>query len=361
MNQLSGVLCPACGRDLIIGLAEEAITCSACEQTYPRVGGMPVLLPNADQHLELWRRQLGLLLEQGQRTLAALMDASGEPRLAGSTRERLAALGRAVRDQVSDVALILQPALGGAMPAASTGLPRGVVEYIGYLYRDWGWPAVGYRENEPALAELGRLLGGRTLGRMLVFGAGACGLAYELHLRHNAIETIAIDIDPYLLVIADRVVHGDRVRLTEASLKWTEASEVSRHWELTAGSGPLGRDVFRCVFADGVAPPFVPEGFDTVVTPWFIDQVPRDLRAFIGTLRELLRPQGLWLNQGPLVYPEQTPFDQRYAREELFELASAEGFTLGDWSRTSQRYLVSPLTGNGKIESVLSFTATRRG
>jgi threonine dehydrogenase-like Zn-dependent dehydrogenase len=253
----------------------------------------------------------------------------------------------------------LEPALGGALEGEGGGLPRGVVEYIGLLYRDWGWSSTGYRENEPALVELARLLGGRELGRTLVLGAGACGLAYELHLRQRSHETVALDIDPYLLVIAERVVRGASVRLTEASLKWIEAGDVSRQWQLQADRGPLAREAFWCVFADGVAPPFARESFDTVVTPWFIDQVPRDLPAFVHTLRELLRPGGRWINQGPLVYPEQTPFERRHAREELFELARGVGFELGQWSRTSQRYLVSPLTGNGKIESVLSFVATR--
>jgi SAM-dependent methyltransferase len=296
------------------------------------VAGTPVLLPSAEQHVALWRRQLGLLLERGQRTLTALTDAASDPRLADATRARLAALGRAAKSQVDDVASILGPALGGALAAEGSGLPRGVVEYIGYLYRDWGWPAAGYQENEPALAELGQLLGARELGRMLVFGAGACGLAYELHLRHGASETVALDIDPYLLVIAERVARGESVRLTEASLKWIDGSEVSRQWQLKAARGPLAREVFHCVFADGLAPPFASESFDTVVTPWFIDQVPRDLPAFLRTLHELLRPGGRWLNQGPLVYPEQTPFERRYAREELFELARAEGFAVGDWS-----------------------------
>jgi carnosine N-methyltransferase len=108
-----------------------------------------------------------------------------------------------------------------------------------------------------------------------------------------------------------------------------------------------------------VTPPFADESFDTVVTPWFIDRVPPDLAAFMGTVRNLLRPGGRWLNQGPLVYPEHMPFEKRYAREELFELARAAGLVVGDWSRTSQHYLVSPLSGNGKIESVLSFVAKR--
>lgn len=358
MSALLGVLCPVCGRDLEV--ATGPITCAGCQRSYPRVGGIPVLLPKPEEHLALWRRQLGLLLERGQRTLAGLTDAAAEPGLSAATKQRLLALGAAVRDQVDDVGVVLGPALGGAVTATGGGLPRGVVEYIGYLYRDWGWPACGYRENDAPLVELAELLAGRELGRTLVLGAGACGLAYELHGRHGASETVAVDIDPYLLVIAERIVRGDSVRLTEASLKVMEGGEVSRVWTLSARAGALAPDVFRCVFADGVMPPFASESFDTVVTPWFIDQVPRDLPAFFGALRRLLRPGGRWLNQGPLVYPEQTPFEKRYARDELFELAASAGFSLGRWLRTSQPYLVSPLSGHGKVEAVLSFVATRR-
>jgi hypothetical protein len=353
-------VCPGCRRELEVGSADEHIACTGCLQVYPRLAGIPVLLPNPEQHVQLWRRQLGLLLERGQRTLEAFTDKAGEAGLAPLTHARLNALARAVKNQVDDVACILGPALGGTATGAAAGLPRGVVEYIGYLFRDWGWPVVGYRENEPALEELAQLLDGAELGRMLVLGAGACGLAQELHLRHHARETIALDIDPYLLVIAERVVRGASVRLTEASLKWIEAGEVCRRWLLQSASAPLAPEAFRCVFADGVAPPFAPESFDTVVTPWFIDQVVRDLPAFLSRLRQLLRPGGRWLNQGPLVYPEQVPFERRYAREELFDLASAAGLLVGGWARRSHRYLVSPLTGNGKIESVRSFIATRR-
>jgi uncharacterized protein YbaR (Trm112 family) len=356
---LSAALCPACRGELDVGSDDEPIACSGCGLSYPRIGGLPVLLPSADQHLALWRGQLALLLEQGRRTQAALADAAGAPERAPATRERLIALGQAVRDQVDDFACVIGEGLGGHGPSATPGsaLPRGVVEYSGYLYRDWGWPTAGYRENEAPLRELGHVIGERPLGRTLVLGAGACGLAYELHLRHGASETVAVDIDPFLLLIAERVVRGRSVRLTEASLKWIEASQVSRRWTLTAGSGTLGREVFWCVFADGVAPPFRQASFDSVVTPWFIDQVPRDLPSFFATVHGLLRPGGRWLNQGPLVYPESTPFEERYAREELFELARGAGFTLNGWSRVSLPYLVSPLSGNGKIESVLSFVA----
>jgi hypothetical protein len=162
------------------------------------------------------------------------------------------------------------------------------------------------------------------------------------------------------LVVAEKVVRGGLVQLTEASLKVMEAVEVARVWTLEATAGPLQPASFQFLFADGVDPPFADGSFDTVVTPWFIDQVPRDLPAFFARLARLLPPGGRWLNQGPLVYPEQTAFAQRFSRDELFELVAAAGFTIDGWSRASLPYLVSPLSGTGKVESVLSFAASRR-
>lgn len=349
-------LCPVCRSPLAWG--EEPLGCASCGQAFPRLGSIAVLLPQPEAHVALWRGQLGLLLERGEKTLAALEEASLGSGLLPATSQRLSALGHAVRDQIADVAALLGPALGGAVEPAG-GLPRGVVEHIGYLYRDWGWPHVGYSENEAALSRVAALLEGRALGRTLVLGAGACGLAYELHLRHAATHTVVVDIDPYLLVPAERVVRGERVRLTEASLKVLEAGDVSRAWTLSAPTGALEADVFSFALADGLHPPFADASFDTVVTPWFIDQVPRDLPALLGELARVLRPGGLWLNQGPLIYPEQVPFERRYSADELTELAASAGFEPLGSSRASLPYLVSPLTGHGKVEAVLTSLAAR--
>lgn len=354
MLPLADLLCPGCRAALDAAALE--LHCRGCGQRYPRVAGMPVLLPEPEAHVALWRGQLGLLLERGEQTLQALQANANDPRLSEATRARLLALGRAVKDQVEDVSALLGPALGGAA-APGKALPRGVVEHIGYLYRDWGWPGAGYRENDTALAELAQLLGERRLGRTLVLGAGACGLAYELHRRHGASETVALDIDPYLLVPAQAVLHGQRVRLTEAALGVLETSEVSRAWQLEAGAGALEPSAFRCLFADGLHPPFADASFDSVLTPWFIDQVPRDLPGLVAKVAQILRPGGLWLNQGPLIYPEHIPFERRYARAELFELAQSFGLRPEAHRVASLPYLVSPLTRRGKQEAVLSFLA----
>jgi SAM-dependent methyltransferase len=320
-----------------------------------------VLLRDPSAHVEHWRKQLGLIAQQGSETKRALEAQAAEADVAAAARSRLRALARAVGDQVDDIARVLGPVLGGPLPAeGGGGLPRGVVEYAGYLYRDWAWSGGQHEENQRSLSAIRRIVAGRGLGRSLVLGAGACRLAYDLHLDCGGTETAVVDIDPYLLVVAEAVVRGAEVSFTESTASVQESDLVSRRWTLSAPSGPLGEDVFHFFLANGLEPPFEAETFDTVVTPWFIDQVPADLAAFLATVRRMLVPGGRWINHGPLVYqPDEVPIPRWHPREEIFDLARGAGFVLGAWESESRPYLVSPLTGRGRIEQVLTFQAWR--
>jgi SAM-dependent methyltransferase len=233
------------------------------------------------------------------------------------------------------------------------------IEYLHYLYRDWGWTAQLDGENERALALLESVMESRALGRTLVSGAGGCRLAYDLHRRHSKSETVVIDIDPLLFTVAHAVVRGGSVLVHEANLEIGELGQSSRAWPLAAPHGPLADDRFHFLLADGLEPPFSPGAFDTVVTPWFIDEGPGDVRDFISTVHRLLAPGGRWLNMGPLIYRPSLPIALRFGREELFDLASRAGFRVDDWSTDSAPYLVSRLNGRGKVEWVLAFRATK--
>jgi SAM-dependent methyltransferase len=353
---LDRILCARCAAAL--DSRPDDISCASCGERYTRVGRIPVLLPQPLAHVQLWRRQLGLLLSNGAETYAGLEAAAAADNVLPDGATRLRAMAGAVRDQANDFAALLGPALGGPLEGGANGLPRGVVEYSYYLFRDWGWVGSETSENEQAFAALREVARG-DLGRLLVLGAGAARLAYDLHRRCGATDTTVIDIDPYLFVIAEAVVRGRSVRLTEASLNVFEASHVSTAWTLRAPDGPLDEQHFHFVLANGLEPPFADATFDTIVTPWFIDRVPTDLGAFLKTLRRLLKPGGRWLNQGPLLYPPETPLARRYSRDEVFDLATRAGFEIGPWHCASRPYLVSPLTGAGKIEQVLSLEAVR--
>ncbi len=350
------VVCPQCESPL-----DGAFACTSCGQAYPQLASARVLLPNPGAHVDHWRKQLGLIVHQGRETTRALEGQAAEASTGGATATRLRALARSVADQVADIAEILGPALGGPLPPdENVGLPRGATDYITCLFRDWAWADGADPENERSLAAIQKVSGGRALGRTLVLGAGGCRLAYDLHTRAGGTETAAVDIDPYLLVVAEAVVRGARVSLTESSVNAPEIDPVGRRWTLAAPAGPLAPDAFHLFLANGTEPPFAPEAFDTVVTPWFIDQVPTDLPALVRRIHRLLVPGGRWINHGPLIYrPDMLPIARWYARQEIFDLAGDLGFAIEGWETSAQPHFVSPLTGRGLIESVLTFAARR--
>jgi SAM-dependent methyltransferase len=277
-----------------------------------------------------------------------------------ATRERCEALLAASQQQHSEIANLLAPlvppATGQAVARRDEPLPS-LLTNIHYLFRDWGWPPLPDDENARTLAAARRALGPGTIGRTIVLGAGACRLASELHRDAGASETIALDIDALLLVVADRVLGGGTAQLTEGYVDINELQRPATSWTLRAPA--LAGDRFHLVMADGLRPPFFDGAFDTVVTPWFIDAIPSDLRDAIGAVARLLRPGGRWVCIGPLRYAADVPIARRFSREEVFDLAGRAGLPIVRWEAATQLSLVSPQTGRGKLEWVMSFCAVR--
>ncbi len=264
---------------------------------------------------------------------------------------------QAVREQAAGISAILRPLLGeGDANANDSDVPSPLL-YIHYLYRDWAWPSDPDGENERALRTAQSVMDGKPVGRLLVLGAGACRLAYDLHCADPTAETTVVDIDPLLFAAAHTVIRGGSVTIREANAEVDELGHVDKEWTLRAPQGALDDDRFHFRIADGLDAPFAAHTFDTVLTPWFIDLVPTDLRDFIGEVFRLLKPGGRWINLGPLRYRPEIPVIHRFSREEVFELARRAGFRIDRWIVESVPYLVSKLNGRGKVESVLAFSA----
>jgi hypothetical protein len=342
------------------------IVCDTCKQDYPRIGSIVVAMPQVDAHLRLWRGQLDLIKRLAEEQAVRLDAEATATDILPKARHRLVALARAVRDQLGDVTSAFAPLAEAVRHAESMELPataQSPLAYLHYLYRDWAWEQAGSEEITQALTDLRCVAGSASLGRTLVFGAAGCRLPYELHRGYDADEVVAIDIDPFTFVLAESIVRGRALRLTEANLAVQADDNVARTWTLraTAAAGNEGKPdgKLHLVLGNGLAPPFAAGVFDTVVTPWFIDQVPLDAGKFIETLAQTIKPGGRWLNQGPLLYRVDLPLSRRHTREEIFDLAENAGFRVDKWATDQRAYLVSPLNGRGRVESVLTFAATR--
>jgi SAM-dependent methyltransferase len=356
---MDAVRCPRCSSPLHSQIPK--IHCGRCGQHFPRLGSLPVLLREPEIYLQSCRAQLDLLEKQAARTIQSIEEQLTSGDVLPATRQRCLAMIDAIREQTTDIQSVLIPfrTISGSHSMPEQNQTPAPLQYIHYLYRDWGWPSEPNGENERALAAVQHVAEGNSFGHMLVLGAGACRLAYDLHRLDATSETIVLDIDPFLFTAAHQVIRGGLVTLREANAEIDEVDQVVKEWILKAPHGAIGEDRFHFMLADGLEPPFAAETFDTVVTPWFIDLVPSDLRNLISQVHRLLKPGGRWLNLGPLRYKPGAPVIRRFAREEVFDLAARCGMPIYKWRTETMPYLVSKLNGRGKIESVLVFAATK--
>jgi uncharacterized protein YbaR (Trm112 family)/SAM-dependent methyltransferase len=350
-------LCPKCGGAL--GERGDEIRCASCRTDFPTVQGIPVLAVDAHAWVDEWSRQAGVYRQLLARGAEQMDEQLAAQDLLPDTRRRVETLRAAAADNGERVLTMLAHAGITGKPPEGEVSEAGfnLIEYYDHLLRDWAWDEESdenARSRDLALAALGD---DRRLGRVLVLGAGGCRLAYDLHLRCKPELTVALDISPLFLIGAKRVMFGSGLRLYEFPAIPRDRDSACLERDLRAPAGAPSR--FHLLLADAFAAPLRSGAFDTVVTPWFIDIVPADVRDTLGVIHGLLAPGGRWLNFGPLNYPKERPHAHRYPPDELATLIGLAGFELGEMKEAELQLLGSRAAANGRTDRVFAFTARK--
>ena len=359
------IACPRCGKTPL-SQKNGGYRCSACKVDYPSVGDLPWLFAEPDSSLGEWRNRLHFSLQQlaneSQRIKAEL--AADDIRTL--TRKRLEHQAEAIDEHRNMLRKILEPidiqsqqASYESYLALRTRLPidQGIQTYYANIHRDWCW---GEAENEAAVNEIKAILDGSEpgLGDTLILGAGACRLAYDIHMHLDTARTIAMDFNPLLLLIAKSVMQGDELELYEFPLAPKTLDDFAVLRKLSAPK-PV-RENFHFVFGDALRPPFATASFDTVVTPWIIDIVNETLPVQAARINQLLKPEGRWINFGSLAFdhPDRA---RRYSAEETLDIVTEAGFAQPESREALIPYMCSPASRHGRQETVFTFAATRSG
>jgi uncharacterized protein YbaR (Trm112 family) len=352
--------CPRCRRAPLTAVGDR-LTCSTCRVDYPQLAGLPWLFADPELALGEWRNRLTLYLEEfAAAERAAAADLATAVR--DSTRARLGRLRDAYREQGRLVRALLEPLTLAPLPlphatplAFSTRLPRSqdLHSYYVNVHRDWCW---GDDENAAADAEVAAALDGRG-ERLLVLGAGAGRLAYDLHQQSARALTVALDINPLLLLVAERVVRGGRVELYEFPIAPRTAADVAVRRELAAPAP--ARPGLELLFADAWRAPFAAQSFDAVVTPWLVDIVDLDFESIALAVNRLLAPGGRWVNFGSLAFPWRRP-GLKYGPEEVRDIVTEAGFEVSLQRDATLPYMHSPASRHGRLETVALFAADKR-
>jgi ubiquinone/menaquinone biosynthesis C-methylase UbiE len=241
--------------------------------------------------------------------------------------------------------------------AMRTRLPsdQGLNTYYANVHRDWAW---GDTENEASFTQIRSVLhGGESLGKVLVLGAGSCRLAYDLHMRLESATTVAVDFNPLLLLVAKQMLSGKKLQLYEFPIAPKSLDDYAVLRNLGAPEPVTGN--FFLVLGDVLRAPFARTSFDTVLTPWLIDIVAEDFRAFAARINTLLKPGGRWINFGSLAFdhPERA---RRYSPEEVLMIAEETGFGTPQVTQSTIPYMCSPASRHGRQETVFTFAAAKQ-
>ena len=360
---LSSLLrCPGCAAPLRATGAD--YVCSGCTTAYPVPGGLPWLAPDPARSRAEWRQRLDAQLVELREEGARLQRALAQPGVDGLARVRLDTQAQACVAHASRLAELLVPILGdgGGYPRelhAALGTPvpnrHGLQNYYANLHRDWCW---GEQENALGLELVREVLDGFRPRRVLVLGAGAGRLAFDLHVALEPELTVALDLNPLLVEVARRVYAGETVELHEFPIA---PKDVAAQAPLRRLQAPLqGRRAgLVALVGDALRAPFAAGSFDLVVTPWLIDVLDVDVAVTAARVNELLRGGGRWINSGPLAYSHPDPA-LHCTREEVAVRVAAAGF--GAWRAEERRipYMCSPASRHGRLETVLTFAAQKQ-
>ena len=312
---------PRCAEAL--DLRADRIACARCGHSYPRLGEIPVLLPTRDAYLAACRAQLIRLDSAPPRPCWASRGRPARGTTPGHTRALRSddpCARRPARGRAGDPGSLRPQGISRARPRARPA----TVEYLHNLDRDWAAPRGGRRKRARARVARGADRGDAARAHA---GAGSGRVSSRVRPAPPARgRRDRGDRRTLLFTAAHTVVRGGTVSARSQPRSRGEPSQSAREWKLSAPGGPIDAERFHFLVADGLEPPFAAGSFDTVVTPWFIDQAPDDVRDFVGTVHRLLLPQGRWLNLGPLLYEPAVPIGLRFGREEIFDLAARAGF-----------------------------------
>jgi hypothetical protein len=343
--------------------AHDRYRCDACGVEFPLVGEIPWLFAEPHVALGEWRGRVDTALQTLDREHERFSAAAASASIGALTQRRLRRLADATRGHAERLEALLAPLRASAHSASyETNLAfrppvpwdQGIMTYAYNIHRDGSWGGV---ENEASFDVVDGGLAGHSPGNVLMLGAGAGRLAYDVHERTSAAATMVLDFNPLLLLLARRITTGGSVELYEFphAPRSLDDCAVLR----TLAAERAARSGLHYVLADAQRPPFAPASFDTVVTPWLVDILPEAFGNLCRRINALLREGGRWINFGSLDFHVRDPALQ-YSPEECAEIIAATGFDAPGFANATIPYLTSPASRHGRIERVLSWTATKR-
>lgn len=306
--------CIHCGTGPLQSI-DRSLRCSVCSADFPLIDGIPIFVHRAGRVVDGTRGAADAVRAQAQRFAEE-----------AATSPEAVRAARAARAMLGNLSLLSPPEspsrrhapvdpppverLLDAFATAHAGWS--LDELLPYFHQDWT------REGE--FQKVARLIE-QTLANdspdthsVVVLGAAACGLAYELAGSFD--EAFAVELSLSALSLARRILDNEEVVVNLQAAAW-RPSHMRR-------SGP-SRDNIRLVVADAVSLPFGEETRSAIVTQYLMDAVGNPW-AVIDEIARTLKPGGIWVNFSlPFRLPDEPLGSGRPDTDEIADLIRGTG------------------------------------
>lgn len=362
MDYLQHLHCPTCCSRL--ETVDKKVTCIGCKLSFPLIDGVPWLFANPGEALAGWRVRFNALLGSVQNEEDQIKAAQKEQNHSELTSKRLKKLLQAKVEQRKLLSDLMGPLL--KQPSGNPDLYQGmqlrdtagqsIGGYYTNIHRDWAWDT---EENSICAKIVGDLIAAcSTSKRILILGAGSGRLAWDLHRSVKPSVTVALDINPLMVLAARKITKGRNLKLYEFPLA---PRSLDDHAVLqTCRSPEETPDNLHFILADGLNPPVKPGAFDLILTPWFIDIIPTKLGQTAALVNQMLATGGHWVNFGSLAFNHSDPA-ANFSAEESTEVINKTGFSIKKTARDKIPYMQSPHSAHGRVEETYAFAAVKTG
>jgi SAM-dependent methyltransferase len=306
------------------------------------ISGIPWAYKNPSEEFTRWSFLTQNYFSFEQSNSRALQNKLNANEFASPTKEKIQNLIKTKNSHIKSLKKVLDPFLKETQKVTINS-QQNILAYQDLLFRDWSW---GKKENDVYLDYILKNLDG-TEQNILVLGAGACGLSHSLSLQSSA-NIIATDINPYLMLSAQKLFNGKTLKLGEFNDFPSSIEDFSYTHEFEKVQSSHNHFQVFCDFNDL---PFVKESFDVVISPWFYDIIDMDLGQSLQITNRLLKPEGKNLFIGPSNF-HKSKISKRKTTEEIIK-SFEENYSTVNFEKKFCPYLDNPNSSQKRIEEIL--------
>ncbi len=362
--------CPACKSDsLSKSELSQIIECKKCGSGFPVVpngnSSIPFLFSPVTTAFEGWIARLNGFNQTISHQINELARALRDKRISKLSCQRIKSQLNAKKVFKTQINSQLQFFASNELSQyesvnGSLAKNQGIDSYINNIFRDWAWDN---GENEELIQAIGDVYADQVgdAGNVLTIGAGASRFSFDFHYAYNANHSLLLDINPFLLLSANRIINRKTISLYEFPVAPASIKDyaVLQQCKIPEKNDNHQSENFSFILADAANIPFTENTFDTILTPWLIDILPFDLREFIPHVNRVLKKGGVWINSGTLAFFHKNE-DWNYSEEEVIDLLGKYGFEVICTKRRKISYMHSPHSTHGRIETIFSFSARKK-